>query len=360
MASIVARRRADGTTGYTAQIRIKQGGVVVHTESRTFSKKSLAKDWSKEREEQLKRDPASSARAAHRGVTVGRLIERYLSEREAIAPLGRTKHAALKMLLGHDIAQADAMRLTPLQVIEHVRHRRLSGAGAATVNGDLIWLRVVWRYARTALGVPVQASVIDDASEICRAERMTSRSRKRSRRPTDDELRMLDARFRSAWDRGRGPPMHLIMWLAIYSCRRLDELCRMRLSDWDRGGGTWLIRDLKHPDGSSGNDRKMLVPARMIPVVEALTEALPRTDDRLLPLNSRSVSAYWARQLKIFGIDDLHFHDNRREGASRLAEDGLTIPEIQQITLHDSWGSLQVYVNMKADRKRVEFEVIKI
>ena len=49
--------------------------------------------------------------------------------------------------------------------------------------------------------------------------------------------------------------------------------------------------------------------------------------------------------MHMLDIHDLHFHDLRHEGCSRLAESGLSIPEIQQVSLHDSWSSLQIYVN---------------
>jgi site-specific recombinase XerD len=63
--------------------------------------------------------------------------------------------------------------------------------------------------------------------------------------------------------------------------------------------------------------------------------------------------------MRILGIEDLHFHDLRREGASRLAEDGATIPEIQSVSLHESWSSLQIYVNMKPRTgERAEFEPV--
>lgn len=355
MASIVGRRRSDGSMAYTAQIRLKRGGKVVHTESRTFSKKAIAREWAKEREEQLKRDPASATRAAHRGKTLGDLITQYLADRESIEPLGRSKGASLRQLLRHPITDKEALHLTPLDVIEHIRQRRLGGTGPATTGQDLIWLRVVWRYARTALGVPVRMDVIDDAAEICKAERMVAKSRKRTRRPTDDELRRLDAWFRAAHENRKGaPPMHLIMWLAIYSCRRLEELCKMRLSDWGRQAGTWLIRDLKHPGGSAGHNVAMVVPEKMVPVVDALRRVYQ--DDRLVPLNHRSVGAYWQRQLKLLGIEDLHFHDLRRHGCSLLAEAGYTIPQIQQVSLHESWGSLQIYVNMTQATARVDFQ----
>jgi len=53
MATITSRKRKDGAK-YTAQIRLKRNGKVVHTESETFGKKSLAKDWAARRESELK------------------------------------------------------------------------------------------------------------------------------------------------------------------------------------------------------------------------------------------------------------------------------------------------------------------
>ena len=55
-------------------------------------------------------------------------------------------------------------------------------------------------------------------------------------------------------------------------------------------------------------------------------------------------------------IVDLRFHDLRHEALSRLGEDGYTVPQIQQVSLHESWDSLRRYVNMPARRgERVEF-----
>jgi integrase len=152
--------------------------------------------------------------------------------------------------------------------------------------------------------------------------------------------------------------MALMMWFAIESCRRLDEVCRMRVSDWDRAHGVWVVRDVKHPGGSRGNDREMRVGPRLAAVADAVLRLVPRGlgDDRLFPFQSRSMGTFWQRQLKVLGIADLHFHDLRHEGCSRLAEDGRTIPEIQAVSLHESWGSLQVYVNQRPrQRPRVEW-----
>jgi integrase len=361
MATIVARKRKDGTIIYTAQIRLKQGGRVTHSEAKSFPRKATAKAWAAEREEQIRRDPSAVTRAEHQGVTVGQLIERYISAREAIEPLGRSKGQHLKLLLSFDLAKVEALSLTSPRVVQHVQWRREKGTGGSTVGNDLIWLRVVFRYARTALGIPVNPLVLQDAADVCRSERMISRPNKRKRRPTDDELTRITQWFHDKRARRRGvPPMDLLLWAAIYSCRRLGELCRMRLCDYDREHGVWLIRDLKHPDGSKGNDREMRVTARFAAVVDVAIAAIERPvgDDRLFPFQEKSLSTYWTRQMKVLGIEDLHAHDLRHEGCSRLAEDGWTIPEIQRVSLHESWGSLQVYVNFRHRKTaRVEWPV---
>ena len=42
MGTITIRKRGDGTAGYTAQIRIKRGGKIVHTEAQTFDRRQAA------------------------------------------------------------------------------------------------------------------------------------------------------------------------------------------------------------------------------------------------------------------------------------------------------------------------------
>ena len=53
MATIIPRKRKDGMR-YTAQVRLKHHGKVIHFESETFDKKSLAKEWGRRRESELK------------------------------------------------------------------------------------------------------------------------------------------------------------------------------------------------------------------------------------------------------------------------------------------------------------------
>ncbi|MDY0148210.1 MAG: hypothetical protein RBR56_09180, partial [Halothiobacillus sp.] len=260
----------------------------MYSESKTFDKRALAKEWAARREEALRNDPGAMYREQHRDITIGDLIDRYVTEREEIDALGRSKAAHIKMLRSMPLAQLKALELTPQQVVAHVRDRRLSGTGGATVSNDLIWLRVIFRYARAAIGVPVDVHVLDDAAITARSERLTGRSKRRKRRPTSEELVMIGDWFRRPNPRGTSREvMYLLMWFAIYSCRRIGEICSLRLDDFDRDHGVWLVRDVKNPGGSSGNDLEMMVPDRLLPVIDAAIQYVSRDDNRLFRSEER-------------------------------------------------------------------------
>lgn len=73
----------------------------------------------------------------------------------------------------------------------------------------------------------------------------------------------------------------------------------------------------------------------------------------LVPFRTEAIDKNWRRLRNALGIDGLHFHDLRHEAATRLAEQGKTIPQIQQYTLHDDWNSLKRYVNLDIIRREV-------
>ncbi len=66
MATIRARKLADGTVSYTAQIRIKRNGVQVYQESLTFARKQATQAWARKRESELD-EPGALERASRKG-----------------------------------------------------------------------------------------------------------------------------------------------------------------------------------------------------------------------------------------------------------------------------------------------------
>lgn len=338
MATITTYKRPRGTR-YTAQIRIRRGGKIVYQETKTFDRRRLASDWATRRELELQ-EPGALAQVQQRGVTIGTLLARYLAEMGE--GWGRSKRFDIAKLQHWPLADLDALQLTSAQLIEHAQQRRAGGAGPATTGNDLIWLRQVFKTARVAWGVPVDLQVLDDAAHWLRGHRVIGKSQQRDRRPTADEVERLRDYF-GRRDARSAIPMTDIMDFAVYSARRQAEITGLRWADLDRGDSTVLVRDMKSPKGSAGNHRR----ARLLSDAMAVIERQAETDERIFPYESRSIGAAWARACKVLGIDDLHFHDLRHEATSRLFERGYTIQEVQQITLHDSWATLQRYVQLR-------------
>jgi hypothetical protein len=101
------------------------------------------------------------------------------------------KQTHLEFLERHALGKSDALTLTSATLIAHVRARRADGTGAATVANDLIWVGVVLRAAQSVKELPVRPEVVQEARNACRALRLIGKPRKRSRRPTADELARL-------------------------------------------------------------------------------------------------------------------------------------------------------------------------
>ncbi|MEE4377405.1 MAG: hypothetical protein V2J55_07820 [Candidatus Competibacteraceae bacterium] len=103
MASITSRRRKGGSIGYTAQVRIRRNGKLVHQEAQTFYRRRHAKEWAQRRELAL-HEPGGLEKAKQSKHTVGDLIQRYLKDLDDLNELGRTKRASLQHLAKWEIA----------------------------------------------------------------------------------------------------------------------------------------------------------------------------------------------------------------------------------------------------------------
>jgi integrase len=343
--TISARRRKDGSISYTAQIRLKWTGVVIHNEAETFDRKALATEWLRRREAEL---DISRARGELLGArhTLGEVITWYRKEVGETAAWGRTKEADLKRLQGYPIAKRQVHALTVADYLQHALERREEGAGPATIGNDFIWFTQVLRSARPSLGFYANLELINDARHELRARKLLQRPRHRDRRLAPAEEQTLLAHFGKRDGRAE-LPMVDIMLFALASTRRQEEICRLKRVDLDKAKGIAWLDDVKHPRQKIGNRRAF----RMLPDAWAIVDRQTTAgdDDREFPFNHKSVSSAFTRACKILGIEGLHFHDLRHEATSRLFEAGYAIQEVAQFTLHDSWATLQRYTHLRPE-----------
>lgn len=78
-----------------------------------------------------------------------------------------------------------------------------------------------------------------------------------------------------------------------------------------------------------------------------ILQSQPKNDERIFPYNEKTITDMYRRVRDELGIEDLRYHDLRREGASRLFEAGFSIEEVAQVTGHRSLNILwQVYTEL--------------
>jgi hypothetical protein len=99
-------KHTDGTTRYTAIVRIRRGGAILHRESRTFAHRSAALSWAKHREVALE-DPGAITRVQQGAPTLAELIRWYIDTFESVSKWQRSKQAHLQFLERRALGQWD-------------------------------------------------------------------------------------------------------------------------------------------------------------------------------------------------------------------------------------------------------------
>lgn len=340
MGTITARKRKDGSTGYTAQIVRKKDGAIVLREAKTFSKEREATAWLVYREAELDK-PGGLERALRPSSTLADAIDAYTKR---VADIGRTKTQCLRSIKDYRIASMACEAITAKDISDFAFELRQGGRKPQTVANYISHLSAVFRAGRPLLGMPLPLQEMRDAQQALTASKDIAKSAERTRRPTLAELDALMQFFVDRQKRApQSAPMHKLIAFAIFSTRRQEEITRIRWEDLDEKHGRILVKDMKHPGQKVGND----VWCEMPPEALAIIKGMPRTQSEIFPYTTDAISAAFTRACAVLGIEDLHFHDLRHEGVSRLFEMGRTIPLAASVSGHRSWNSLKRYAQIR-------------
>jgi len=346
MATIRARKRTDGSTSYTAQIRLFRDGVQVYQESQTFARKQAAQAWVRKRETELDQ-PGAIERANRKGATIKEMIDRYLDEMEKVRPLGKTKLATLKAISESYLGKLNDQDINSQQLVEYALWRMGKEGGNVqpqTAGNDLAHLGAVLSIARPAWGYEVDPHAMTDARRVLKKLGYNMKSRERDRRPTLDELDKLLKHFQGIQAR-RPTSINMLKMtgFALFSTRRQEEITRIQWADLDEVSKRVLVRDMKNPGQKIGND----VWCHLPPEAWAILQTMPKVLPEIFPYSAESVSASWTRACHMVGIEDLHFHDLRHDGVSRLFEMDWDIPRVASVSGHRDWNSMRRYTHLR-------------
>ncbi|OYD25429.1 tyrosine-type recombinase/integrase [Oceanimonas baumannii] len=340
--TVEKRKTAAGVIRYRCIVRVKKDKAIVYQESRTFGKLADARTWGKAMVSHIETQGIPGQ--APDMPTIRELIAMYQQDPDISKKIGRTKGYVLSLLADSDISKLQADKLTTMAIINHCRDRNAAGAKPQTVAQDISYLKSVYMSAKPVFGIPVTDEVIREVIPVLHSMGLIGRSERRSRRPTSDELdRLRQGLLKRMSHRGSKIPLTDILDFSILSCMRISEVCAIRWDDIDEAARAVMVRNRKDPRKKAGNH--MWVP--LLGDAWSIVQRQPKEGELVFPYESRSVTAAFQRVRNALGIEDLRYHDLRREGASRLFEAGFGIEEVAQVTGHRSLNLLwQVYTEL--------------
>ncbi len=341
MGSIIERKRKDGSLSYLAKVSVMRDKVIVHSEAKTFDRRPAAAAWIKTREAELAR-PGGIESLNASSVKLYQAIEKY--ETTSRKPPGKSKLQVLRSIKSWPIGQEECIKIDSARLVELGQWLMDGGRSPSTVGSYISHLASIFAIAKPAWGIPLDMGEMDGARKVMARLGIIASTRQRDRRPSVDEASRIVERFhRMSLRRPSLTPMATIVAFAIFSARRQEEIVSIRWADFDEAGSRVLVRDMKHPGEKIGNNRWCNLP----PEAVAIIKAQPKIAEEIFPYSTAAISAAFTRGCRDLQIDDLHFHDLRHEGVSRLFEMGQTIPQVATVSGHRSWQSLSRYAHLR-------------
>jgi integrase len=313
-------------TKWQAQIRREGFPALV----KTFQLREDAQRWAREQERLIDRGEWVAVRQP-RNQTLADLLRRYGSEITVRKRSAASERFHLRIIERHAIAMLQPANLNPAAHCQF-RDDRLQQVSTSTVRKELILLLHVLKIARSEWGVPVKTDTLKSIAK-------PPAGKPRERRLSQDELLALE----DALGECRNPLVRHVFLFALATGMRRGEVLSLTWSNVDLSNTTARLPLTKNGE------------ARTVPLGPPALAALParadeaRSDDRIFPLSANALRLAWGRVKRRAGIEDLHFHDLRREAISRFFEMGLSVPEVSLISGHKDVRMLFRYTHLRAD-----------
>ena len=248
--------------------------------------------------------------------------------------MGLSHRYTLRTIQGSPIGAKSPEDLKAVDFLEHCKRRKAAGVQPQTISHDVGYLSGMLKYAVEIWEHPeaelAYAAYRKAKPQLIR-EQLIAKSMPRDRRPTQEELERLLARFAQDPKKPRKNiiPMVPVVKFSYLAGRRISETCRILWADIDHEKRTCMVRDLKNAKGKGFHDTFPLLGEAWDIVM-----AQPKVSDRIFPYNPKSCGAKYTLAKKALGITNLRLHDNRRHCFSHLFEQGYSVPEVQKVSLH--------------------------
>lgn len=336
--------------------------------SQYFATNADAKRWAREQETKVDKNPNAPAGLQ---VTYTQLTETYIDKIMGKPQPKETKGQKEKRRELRRIAKM----IGPVRIAElrgsvlhnyaiRVKQRNYSGS---TTKRMMNYVTMVLSHASGFHNVEEAASVSIMHMKTARLVLRQANAMhvtKRTRRPTPEEIERLLTYFtnrlkdpRAIRSAGKRPRVQMadIVLFAICTCMRQGEILKITWEDFSANRRTVWIRNRKDPSGTKSRDDEVpllvghvTIDGHAVNPIEIISHqpTAEHRRGRIFPFSEHSVGRMFREGCRELGIKNLHFHDLRHDGVSRLFESKRPIEEVSMVSGHRSWADLKTYTNL--------------
>ncbi len=294
--------------------------------SKTFPNKVQAMAWAAEKEQGITKE------GIVKGKTLGDAFTRYRDEISPSKKSHKNEHNRLNRLLRHPMAKLILIETDAFHFDEFVEER-LGCNKSSSVNRDLNALSAVFEQA-----IRWRWTTINPIRKVKRPKNPQSRER----RISDTEIeRILDALgFDGETVTTQRDIIAVSFLFALETAMRQGEIFNLT---WEN-----VFLDKKFVrlhETKNGTRRDVPLSSEAIRLLNLLHST---TNSKVFNGNQGSCATIFRRSVKLAGIENIHFHDTRHEGITRLAQK-ISILDLAKIVGHRDIRSLMHYYDASAE-----------
>lgn len=298
------------------RVRARKNGV---SKSASFRTKAEATAWGNRIELEI----AAGKIGKVPDKSFGELLQRYADDVSSTKRGARWEQIRIAKIQQDKIAD---VRLPALAapVVTDWRDRRLKEVSAASVRRE-------WNMLSHACALAVREWHWLTVNPF-RLVKRPDEAKPRDRRPTKDELDAILLALGYSTDEAPETMTARVGAAALFAVEtgmRASEICRMTRAHID--GKVAHLADTKN-----GSDRDVPLSVEALRIIGQL----PETTGPVFGLTTASLDALWRKGCARAMVDDLHFHDLRREALTRLASK-LSVMELARVSGHRDLRILQ-------------------
>lgn len=311
------------------RVRIRRGGLDLN---RTFDTRQEALDWATQEEPHYVRGgPVEAAREKAVERSLKTVLQRYAEEVSPTNYGARWEILRIKTFIKNPIFKIDVADVKP-STLAMFRDMRLKEVEPSTVNRDLNLLSAIFTHAMQEWGAEFDKNPV---SMIRRPKNPPPRTR----RITDEERDLVVKQL--GWSEDRAPE-DIYEWIAFAFCLALETMMRqgeilsLRWGNVDEKAKTAYL-----PRTKNGQSRHVPLSTRALRLLGLLERREPQ--QKVVQTAQGTLGRYFREAVVGAGLDNLHFHDTRRESLTRFSEK-LSVVELARASGHsDDLRTLMVY-----------------